>query len=357
MHFNQRTIELVPYKVSARMELLSDENWLILDWNECTKPISDNLKNALCEFIQEGKLNLYSDVDAIEIRKSLSQYLKIPMACMSVFNGSDSALNIVLECILQANEVCLLSEPEYSQIKTFIHVKGGVIKALHHDDVFNPDLIKIDDALSAAKVFYISNPNNPTGNFIPIDHMEELIRKHPSVWFLIDEAYIDFCLGENHLSLIAKYKNLIILRTFSKAFGLAGLRLGYILSNEENIQQINKVRNGKEVNSIAQFAGVKLLSEIDTVNDYIKEVRAAKEWFISRLNSLSQVKAYNSDANFVIVKSTHFRELSSWFFDNKILVRDRSTMPGLENCMRITIGTRDQMNKVFDCIKAYFDKL
>jgi histidinol-phosphate aminotransferase len=354
MNFNKRIEELVPYKVSKRIENITNEDWLILDWNESTIPICEELKSTLIQYIQNGRLNLYGDVDTTQLRQSLSIYTKMKENQISVFNGSDSALNIVLESIISESDNCYILEPEYSQIKTFISSKGAIIKTIECNNIFDPNFSLIEDVLFDAKVFYFSNPNNPTGQIYDRNSIESLIKKFPNVWFLIDEAYIEFYNYDNLLKLINLYNNVIIFRTFSKAFGLAGLRIGYIVSQESNIEQINKIRNGKEVNSIAQIAANWSLKNLDKLYKNVDQTIESKNNFLDQLSSISDLKCFPSHANFVLIQTPFSKELYKHLYNDKILVRDRSDMYGLENCLRITIGNNIQMKRVLKSFKSYF---
>ncbi len=354
MDFNKRLNKLVPYTVSQRVNLLKDEDWLLLDWNESTQNISERLKNVIFEFVNQGKLNLYGDVECRELRIALSEYLKVKTDQLAIFNGSDSALNILIESIVNSGDLLYMSNAEYSQIKTFVDVKGGIINEVHYTDVFNPDFNVISNQLLNAKVFYFSNPNNPTGTFWDIEIVERLISTHGNVWFIIDEAYIEFVCKEGMLSLVDKYNNLFILRTFSKAFGLAGLRIGYVISQKSNLDVINKIRNGKEVSSIGQFVATDAINNHFEMDKYVNDVSVSRNFFINELKCFSRITVFNSAANFVLVKSIDHEQLFDFLYKNKILVRDRSQIIGLENCLRITIGSLNEMERVIKVLKLFY---
>lgn len=350
--FNKRVKNLQPYTVSERDKFIHDKEWLLLDWNESTLSTPIHVQNVLIEVIQNGFLNYYPDTHSKEALTILSNYLKIEASKLSIFNGSDSALNISFECLLNENDIVSVYGPEYSQIFTFIEMKGAKINLIKCANIFEFDVDFINSSIKNSKVFYISNPNNPTGRFIKTSILNQLISNNPNTFFFIDEAYIDFA-SENSIKLIEKYDNVIIFRTFSKAFGLASLRIGYVISSDKNIMYLNKVRNGKEVNLLAQKAISEILKNDSEIKSHIESIKNIRNWFFLEINKLNGFLAYESHSNFVLIKHSKHLEIISYLFDNKILVRDRSSLNGLENCFRITIGNEFEMKKVLDVIKKW----
>ncbi|OBV29219.1 histidinol-phosphate aminotransferase [Helicobacter sp. CLO-3] len=179
------------------------------------------------------------------------------------------------------------------------------------------------------------------------------MRKNPNVLFLVDEAYYEFY-GKSVCHLITECKNLIITRTFSKAFALACFRIGYCISNEENIKAINKLRNPKSVAMPSQIAASAALDDIEYMHSFVKEVKAARDFFINGLQKLNIQISTQSEANFVLFQSRHAKELAFYMQSNGIFVRDYAHI--IPNACRITIGTQEQMHKVLECIKQFLDK-
>ncbi|MCA6478646.1 MAG: histidinol-phosphate aminotransferase family protein [Chitinophagaceae bacterium] len=350
-HFNKRTNELQPYVVSSRgIEI--DDDWLVLDWNESTIRIEDYLKIKLEKFINKGDLNFYGDVDCTDLKRNLHNALGISESFVTFFNGSDSALNICFETLLEPGDKVLTIEPEYSQVSTFIHMKGGIKSSFLLTSIDKPSIDDLNRSLNGIKVFYFSNPNNPIGFYFTIDEIESMLVSNPTVMFLVDEAYFEFS-NSSAVDLIPKYSNLIIFRTFSKAFGLAGIRLGYIISTNHNISMINKVRNGKEVNSVAQFCASVLLQNFETIKLRIQELLNTRDWFFNQVRVLPNFEVFPSKTNFLLLKHNLCKEIILVLRQNKILVRDRSSMHLLENCFRISIGTKVEMERVLQVLKQF----
>lgn len=349
--FNKKTNELKPYVVSSR-SISTDEDWLVLDWNESTNKIDNYIKDSLIEFVKKGELNLYGDIECTVLKKKLGEVIGIEETSLTFFNGSDSALNICFEALLDEGDKVLTIEPEYSQVSTFIHMKGGVKRSYLLNTIQKPLISDINSSIIGAKIFYFSNPNNPIGFYFDKNEIEYMLISNQNTMFFVDEAYYEFC-GSSASDLVSKYSNLIIFRTFSKAFGLAGIRLGYIISNSSNISVINKIRNGKEVSSIAQIGAVSALKHYNQIQNKIEELVEVRDWFFTQLKKLPNYLVFPSSANFLLLKHKEFKIIIMDLRDNNILVRDRSTMHGLEDCFRITIGSKIEMTRVLEILKKY----
>ena len=185
--------------------------------------------------------------------------------------------------------------------------------------------------------------------------MQKLISQFTDVIFLIDEAYFEFS-GETMADQVVNFPNLFVSRTFSKAFALANFRAGYLISDAYNIQQISKIRNPKNFTSFAQEAVIGVLSDLDYMTNYVKEVNSAREWFTQDLNQLSYInKVYQSKANFVLVEFISFDEkikVYNHLNENNIFVRNLMHSDKLVNTLRFSIGTKSQMSLVSDVLKA-----
>lgn len=346
------TQKLDPYKVSksARMTPEEKSRVLKLDWNETTFPPSPLVKKALKKAVDKNFLYFYSDVTSYNLRKKLTKYTRCGIKSIQVFNGSDAALRDICMAFLNPKDKVVIREPTYAQFRVFSDGVGAKYIKFLAANPFDLGLEKFKKNLDlGVKMVYLANPNNPTGVLYPKFLIKMLLENYPKTLFVIDEAYYEFA-QKTVSSLVKKHKNIIITRTFSKAFGLAGLRIGYVLACPEIIKILNKIRNGKEVNLLGQIAASAALDDLKYMNGFVNEVLETKDWLVEELMS-RDIEVYNSPANFILIKHKNINQLIDFFEKKKIMIRDRSYLPQLRSFARVTVGLRDQMNiflKKFD---------
>ncbi len=350
--FNQRAIQLQPYVVSKRFEGRHDGDWLFLDWNETTYELPISIKEKLKNAIDHGLGVSYPDGDRDDVQSALHQFTGVPVQNILVFNGSDSALKDCIECLLDPGDEISVVEPEYSQINTYIQIAAGKLDRIKLPNPFEFSIGDLTSCLKGKKTLYLSNPSNPTGRYLSKFEIKKLL--DTGICLLLDEAYVEFA-PESCADLVQSYRNLFVFRTFSKAFGLAGLRLGYLLSHEENIAVLRKNRNSKEINAFAQIAVIEALRNLDIYKTRINEIIAVREKFVMTINSLfPSVRAFKSMGNFVVIKTPRLTELLKYLEEHKILIRDRRGMYFMEECARISIGTPEQMRRLTTVLQKFF---
>jgi len=334
----RKSIEnLQGYNVGGRSNLSSD--WELFDWNESEFPPSNKVFDVMKTFYRYER---YPDINATELKNNLSEYVGVPESFIEVYNGSDDALKDIFTVFVDRETQVLSYQPSYTQVDTFISVNTA-----------NYERIQIKDPLGEHKyefyhceyvdVVYLVNPNNPTGKLLDVKEIESLITSMPKVLFIVDEAYYEFA-KKTCAHLVISNKNLIVTRTFSKAFGLASVRLGYTIAHPDLLFHLRKIRNGKSINALAQLCGVAALSDLDYLDSRITEMNDSKKFFIDNLSS--KYIATESFANFVLVKTPDSKFLLNKMKENRILIRDRSSFLNLEDCIRITIGSKKQIIKV-----------
>ena len=229
---------------------------------------------------------------------------------------------------------------------------------MENDFVFdNKMFCKIIDEKEPSLI-YICNPNNPTGTQHSVSYIESMLNKYPTILFLIDEAYAEFS-GITAKDLVLRYENIIISRTMSKAFGMANFRFGYLLASENNINYISSIRNPKNITTFAQEAAIGALSDIPYMKAYVKEVNKAKEMFLKGIDNFSDRIVYKKgEGNFQLLgcKTEEIKQtLIAHLEKNNIFVRDLGQTEYLRKyCIRITIGTREQMERVLQCMEDCF---
>ena len=341
--FRQSINNLQTYNVGGRSDLSSD--WECFDWNESEFPPTNKVFEVMKSFYRYER---YPDITAKLLKSKLSDYVSLPVDFIEVYNGSDDALKDIITVFVDKETHVLSYQPSYTQVNTFIttntenYMKVNIKNPLGEHE-YDFDYCKV------ANVVYLVNPNNPTGKLLAVDEIEKLLKTYPDTLFIVDEAYYEFA-KQSCSHLVISHKNLIVTRTFSKAFGLASVRLGYCMGHPDTLSHLRKIRNGKAVNSLAQLCGIAALDDLDYLDSRIDEMNDAKKFFVDNLPH--EYYAVDSQTNFVLLKTPDSKKLLNKMKDNKILIRDRSSFDNLENCVRITIGSKKQIIRVLDVINA-----
>ena len=341
--FRQSINNLQTYNVGGRSDLSSD--WECFDWNESEFPPTNKVFEVMKSFYRYER---YPDITAKLLKSKLSDYVSLPVDFIEVYNGSDDALKDIITVFVDRETHVLSYQPSYTQVNTFIttntenYMKVNIKNPLGEHE-YDFDYCKV------ANVVYLVNPNNPTGKLLAVDEIEKLLKTYSDTLFIVDEAYYEFA-KQSCSHLVISHKNLIVTRTFSKAFGLASVRLGYCMGHPDTLSHLRKIRNGKAVNSLAQLCGIAALDDLDYLDSRIDEMNDAKKFFVDNLPH--EYYAVDSQTNFVLLKTPDSKKLLNKMKDNKILIRDRSSFDNLENCVRITIGSKKQTIRVLDVINA-----
>ncbi len=333
---NRNLDKISPYVISDRKY---SSDMIYLDWNE-GYDLETSLKFEIHKKISNLKWNQYPDLISKELLKSLSNYTETDEDFIQVYNGSDSALDHSFRILLNDGDEVIIPSPNYSQINQTITSLGGVIKYC--------DIGRLEETIKETKnlkVIYISNPNNPMGYVYDI---KPLVIKYPEIFFIVDEAYYEFSKQYSMFSSAYKYPNVIVTRTFSKALGLASVRLGYLTSNSYIVSKLSKIKNSKEVNQLSQIAGKVVLDNISTIEDGIERMKIIKQRF---LRTIKGVRVYDSHSNFVLIEHPLVSDIILDLKKNNILVRDRSDY--INNTMRITIGQSEDMKTIANIINKY----
>ena len=330
---------LQTYNVGGRSDLSSD--WECFDWNESEFPPTNKVFEVMKSFYRYER---YPDITAKQLKNKLSEYVSLPVDFIEVYNGSDDALKDIITVFVDKDTKVLSYQPSYTQVNTFITTNTEHYEKINIQDPLGEHYYEFDHCKSA-DVVYLVNPNNPTGKLLPVKEIEKLVKQYPNTLFIVDEAYYEFA-KQSCTHLVVSHKNLIVTRTFSKAFGLASVRLGYCMAQPDTLSDVRKIRNGKAVNALGQLCGIAALNDLDYLQSRIDEMNDAKKFFIDNLPNYYH--AVSSDANFVLVKTPDSKKVLEKIKKNKILIRDRSAFENLENCVRITIGSKKQIIRVLD---------
>jgi histidinol-phosphate aminotransferase len=337
-------LEPLPSQSGLSFDEASDAT-LKLDWNEAALGPSPAVRRALTRFVALGRLNWYPDVHAVRLRARLAEYTGRPTYEIRVFNGSDGALDAIARAWLAPGDRALVYGPCYGHFPHAARLARADVQAVLGPDPFAPEIEPLLDRLdTGVRVVYLVNPNNPTGRLLTPPQVEALCQKASRGLVVVDEAYFEYT-GVTAAELLDAHANLVVTRSFSKAFGLAGLRCGYTLAAAGLSRRLDGVRNPKDVNMLAQVAATAALEDLDHVRACVRAVADARAWLAATL-SAAGVPVIATPANFVLVRVADPASVVAALRREHVYVRDRSRLPQLEGMVRITVGTRAQCERL-----------
>jgi histidinol-phosphate aminotransferase len=322
-----------------------------LDFNENTVSCSPRVLEVLAEIAGEH-LTKYPERGLVEGQAATHIGLRPEQVVLT--NGVDEAIHVLCETYLDFGQEMLLPVPTYTMYEVYASgTDGRAVQVQAAADFAFPFEQLMAAVTPATKIIAIANPNSPTGSVVERREILALCKRAPHAIVLVDEAYFHFY-GETVADLIGKIPNLMLARTFSKAYGLAGLRLGLLAGPEENMRWIRRVLSPYSVNSLALACLPAALADEEYLDAYVKEVCLARKALESALDVLG-VERWPSKANFVLTRiGAKHREFVAAMHARGVLVRDRSADPGCDGCVRVTVGSRGQMKKA---IRAFHESL
>ena len=326
---------------------LGNRDGLRLDFNENTIACSPAVLEVLGR-ISAGALTRYPEREPVEA--VVAQHLGVAQKCVALTNGVDEAIHILFEAFLDAGDELLLPVPTYAMYQVYASMTETRVVTVQSGEDFRFPCERLLDAITPqTKIVAIANPNSPTGSTATIPQIVALAEKAPHALILVDEAYFHFH-GETVIGLIEQFPNLAVARTFSKAYGLAGLRVGVLIGSVEQMQWIRRVLSPYSVNQLALACIPAALNDTSYLDWYVREVLAARDEFEAVLD-LAGSRRWPSRANFVLVRiGEAHAEFVRRMNTLGIMVRDRSKDPGCDGCVRITIGTREQMRQAAEAL-------
>ncbi len=329
---------------------------LRLDFNENTLACSPKVREVLGR-ISAGDLTRYPERAPVEA--IVAAHLGLAAEQVALTNGVDEAIHVLFETFLESGDELLLPVPTYTMYEVYSSATDArVVPVLAADDLQFPFERLLAAITPHTKIIALANPNSPSGSVATRAQLLEIARRAPHAVLLVDEAYFHFY-GETVIDLVGVVPNLIVARTFSKAYGLAGLRLGLLAGPVELMRWIKRVLSPYSVNSLALACLLPALEDTTYLDWYVAEVLAARAEFEAALDAAG-VRRWSSRANFILIEiGPQHKEFTRLMGTAGVLVRDRSSDPGCEGRVRITIGTREQMrqaavalNKVLAALKT-----
>ena len=332
-------LALEPYS-SARDEYKDTGNGIFLDANESPFNMPDNR---------------YPDPHQEQIKNQLSRIKGIAPQKIFLGSGSDEAIDLVFRvfCTPQRDNVVSIS-PTYGMYEVAAHINDTEYRSLQLDEHFSfraENLLQLTN--ERTKAIFLCSPNNPTGNVLPDAEITKVLEQFQGM-VVIDEAYIDFSNTPSLLQQLDIYPNLIVLQTFSKAWGAAGIRLGMAFAHPDVIQLFNKVKYPYNVNALTQREALNLLKKRFDVNKWVRTIVEEKLRVAEAIRQLPFCqKIYPSDANFLLVKMNNAQEIYDYLLERRIIVRNRTHTPLCQNCLRITIGSATENTRLLAALRQY----
>jgi histidinol-phosphate aminotransferase len=330
--------KLIPYS-SARNEYKGDAS-VFLDANE-------NPFNA--------PVNRYPDPLQVALKEQIAGIKKIDTGSIFLGNGSDEAIDLIIRAFCEPGRDNIVSiDPTYGMYKVCADINNVEFRKALLTDSFDLNV----DALSAktdqqTKIIFLCSPNNPTSNSFLRKDIEKVIRSFDGI-VVLDEAYIDFSKEEGFLPYLSQYPNLIILQTLSKAWGLAGIRLGMAFSDRAVIEVLNKIKYPYNINVLTLQTAVKSLKNTQGKEQWVSTIMDQRKMLEDRLLSFPFVlKVYPSDANFLLIKADQARNIYEYLVSCGIIIRDRSGSSLCDSCLRITVGTADENIRLLEALEGF----
>ena len=338
MKEKQSVKELQPYVVNPVVCSVK------LDANEGNK---DLFKDLIKDIGDDFYLNLYPDDNYTQLKEAIVNYIGCKIENISVGNGSSELLDLCVKTFVDTNELILSLDPTFSMYSIYAKIVNSRYIGAGEGNDFT---INVDDVIKSIeendpKLTIICNPNNPTGTIIKRDDVLRIVKSTDNV-VIVDEAYMEFS-NESVVDEIENYDNLIVVKTMSKAFSMAGIRTGYLIANEELVKTIEKVRPPYNLNSISALLATKALKQKDKMLSYVENLKVEREKIYEKLIDMG-VKAYKSGANFVFFSSP-IDNLAEKLIDNDVLIRKFGGK--LDNYYRVTVGSPKENETFLDAMK------
>ncbi len=315
-----------------------------LDFNENTVGASPRVARLLREQLGEDGLAVYPEYG--ETRSRLGAFFGVAPDQLLLTNGTDEAIQVLVNTYVDDGDDVLLLRPTYAMYRFYAELAGASIREICYrpNDLAFPLDELIDAITPRTRAVLIANPNNPTGTGVASEAIERILERATAAAVLIDEAYFEFS-GVTALGLLDACPNLFVSRTFSKAYGMAAMRLGCLFSRAANVAYLHKAQSPYSVNMLAAMAAAEAVQDPAYIENYVAEALAARQMLYDGFERL-RIPCFRSQANFVLFRAgPRAREIRDRLREAGILVRDRSYE--LDGCVRVTAGTREQVRRFF----------
>ncbi len=333
---------LTPYS-SARDEFQGEAS-VYLDANE----------NAYGSPLPEN-FNRYPDPLQSAVKQKITAIKGVPPRNIFLGNGSDEAIDILFRSFCRPGiDNVILVPPTYGMYQVSANINDIAVKNVPLTTEYQLNMEGIAEAIDAnTKLIFVCSPNNPTGNSINREDVETLLANFNGL-VVVDEAYINYSRQKSFIQELTEYGNLVVMQTLSKAWGLAGLRIGMAFASEEIIEVFNRVKHPYNINEASQKLALQALDNINQVNQWIKETLLERDKLVLALKNFDFVlDIFPSDANFILVKTVSPKAIYQFLVEKGIIVRDRSKVELCEGCLRITVGTPAENTQLINTLNLF----
>lgn len=320
----------------------------------------DEFKDFRCEMIYldanenpyDNGFNRYPDPQQLELKEAIADKKEIKIENILIGNGSDEILDLLFRAFCEPYKDNVITlPPTYGMYEVLADINAVENRTVHLTSEFQPNVEEIlKNTDENTKILFLCSPNNPTGNSFSDKIIFKILESFKGI-VLIDEAYVDFSEKESWLKLLNEYPNLVVCQTLSKAYAMAGLRIGLLYASVAIINVLNKIKPPYNVNVISQEKAIKKVQQT-TLDFQIKRIIIERDKLFNALKTISFIeKVIPSDANFILIKVDNANLRYQQFIDKGIVIRNRSNLPLCDNCLRITIGTKEENEKVIQLLK------
>jgi histidinol-phosphate aminotransferase len=329
---------------------------ILLDANE------NSLGSSVGEFESltlDLNLNRYPDPHQNDLKELIGSHLSIKKENLFFGVGSDELIDLLIRIFCEPRlDTVIIAEPTYGMYKVACDINNVATKEVRLNDNFDVNINNIEAAFDpTVKMIFLCSPNNPTGNLISKKSIVELAQKFNCA-IVVDEAYIDFAeQGYSIISEIENYPNIIVIRTFSKAWGLAAIRLGYCIADPEVISYLFKIKAPYNINILTRSAVEKAIENVNRKNEFVSILISERERLSKAFKNIKGITdVYPSDANFILIRCKNAKAVQKELAERGVVVRDRSGQIMLQDCLRISVGTEPENNKLIEQLTIVLNK-
>lgn len=303
--------------------------------------------------------NRYPDPYQRQLKEQLARIKGVPAENMMLGNGSDEIIDILIRSVCEpAEDNIIVFSPGYSMYEVSAAINNVEVRKINLTSGFLPDWAEMwKQADTHTKIVFLCTPNNPTGKVIPIGQIREVCRNFGGL-VLVDEAYIDFTDEMSAVKLLDEFPNVVVLQTLSKAWGMAGLRLGICFAGQELIRVLNKVKAPYNISNLTQQTVLRILEQYDEFEAKLSAIKAQRERLSCALAGTGLFeRVCDSEANFILVTTPRFRELYDYLVANQVVVRLRNIAPLIEGGIRITVGTQAENDRLLALLDEFRNRI